>query len=371
MVLLKKSRKAKKSQKKSGMMPLFVSFIIPFICTIIGYIIGIYTMAGDNTLTIIGDYIDDSISYGLNWKNNTSYIDRNGMLDNIKNSNKHAWHKYIATRIDDNIELNANQGDKGGQWNWCSHVIHYGPNFDRGIAGFISSVLQPKSLIEFGCGIGLYVNFISSYSPNGIHTENDFKNYINSNSNNDVTKLFVGIEPENMVGAGIFNSDNNYGIQLALNVFNVSKDVLDSIPKFDIVFTSEVLEHIPYNLITGNYSNGNSLLQFLVDKTERFLIFGAAHPQRQPRGLGHLKESMFPKEYWIDIFKKYGLIHLPILSEKMRNAAYDVHKGFNTFIMVKKKYFHHGLDNQLGWMKDVSDLWPEFHAKLNKGICKK
>eukprot|EP01084_Bolivina_argentea_P086031 155508_1 len=334
-----------------------------------GCMSGMFIQFYSNTISlIITNYnLIDKSNFQQNQMNNTM----NTYLLQIKNNkNRAPWHSYIATKATYSSNLlNSNQGENGNYWNWCSHLVHYGTNFDRGIASWISGVLQPSSLIEFGCGIGLYVNFIAKNSPNGIKSVNDIPNSIKMGN------IFIGIEPENMVDAGAFNYGNNTGIQLEMNVFNVSKKILNSIPTFDVVFTSEVLEHIPYSLISGNYTNylgekNNSLIQFLIDKTKKFLVFGAAHPQRQPHGLGHLKESMFPKEYWIELFEKQGLIHLPKTSERMRNAAYDPHKGFNTFIMVKQKFLTPGLDYRLGWVKDVGDIFPNVQQKVTDNVCK-
>lgn len=255
------------------------------------------------------------------------------------------WHEYIA-RSSNNV-ASATKGESGEEWTWCTHLVKYGPNFDRGLANFLSGILKPASALEFGCGIGLYINYMQQFSD----------------AENKDPSRFIGIEPESMIDAGVFGSDNYLATQTALNIFKAKQDVLNSLGTFDLVFSSEVAEHIPVDL-------HDKLYDFLVSKTIKFLVFGASRPGQG--GTGHLQESMHPIEYFIEKFKKKGLIHLPKLSQRLRAACYNGwDKGRNTFVMVTKEFFDSGLDDRLSGLNDISDIFPQFWTSKMEKIHKK
>lgn len=243
------------------------------------------------------------------------------------------WRKYVAKATDATTGVSP-KGENGGQWSWHTHLAEYGPNFDRGLANFISGILRPRSALEFGCGIGLYINYMERFST---ATDKD-------------SSRFIGIEPESMIGAGVFDSDGFRARQLAMDIFEVGNDVLESLAQFDVVLSSEVAEHIPLRF-------HEKMCDFLVSKTRKFLIFGAA--RRDQGGTGHLRESMHDMPYWINTFEEKGMIHLEKLSERLRAACYNRwDKGQNTFIMARPRLHDMSMEQRLSGLDDVSDLFP-------------
>lgn len=307
-------------------------------------------------------------------------------------SNKKAvvepWQRFIA--VNKSSKTNSEQGNHGGAWNWCGHVVDYGPNFDRGYISFIANVLQPNSALEFGAGIGLYINTLYKYRASALdHQSHGY---------------FIGIEPESMLDAKIYqqlpestkhtiinskNSDildasfdsslKSQALQLAMNIFDVDQSVLESIPKVDVVYSSEVLEHIPFKY-------HNKTLNFLVSKAEKFLVFGAARSNQG--GKGHLKESMKDKEYWIEQLQNRGMILLRKLTSRLAKSCYNGwDKSQNTFVVANPEYYNqiqkkmkalkikdNDIDKMLGDQGNVYDLYPEFQEAVveiqsNKEIC--
>ena len=259
------------------------------------------------------------------------------------------WSKFVASSRSNSLD--SQRGNNGGQWTWCTHLMQYGPNFDRGLANFISGILRPESALEFGCGIGLYINYIEHFTT----------------AKHKQSSRFIGIEPESMIEAGVFGTSPFKATQLAMNIFETEKNILDSLGKFDVVLSSEVAEHIPLKY-------HDKMFDFMVAKTKKFLLFGAARPNQG--GTGHLQESMRDMGYWIQKFKDRGMIHSDTLSKRLRDSAYNKwDKGANTFVMVDKDYYHQIDDiNGLGGLEDVSDIFPQFfkkykHIKENK-VCK-
>lgn len=208
--------------------------------------------------------------------------------------------------------LDAGAGNCGGQWTWCTHLVQYGPNFDQGMAAFVAGILQPRNTLEFGCGIGLYISYIQHYS-------------VASDKDNS---RFIGIEPESMMDAGVFGTEPYLATQAAMNIFEVEQSVLDSFGTFDVVFSSEVAEHIPFELHPP-------MIDFLVNATAKYLVFGAARASQG--GTGHVANR--DMEDWIADFTKAGMIHSDLLSKRLRASCWNGwDKGANTFVMINPEY---------------------------------
>lgn len=255
-------------------------------------------------------------------------------MSNKQRHDQEPWRAYLARAILADKAVVSTKDETEAHWPWWKHVIEYGPNFDRGLANFVSGILRPCSALEFGCGVGFYINYMERFST----------------AMDKDSSRFIGIEPESMLGAGVFGSSEFNAIQLAMNIFEVEDDVLESLNQFDVVLSSEVAEHIPLQL-------HEKMCGFLVSKTSKFLVFGAA--RRDQGGTGHLRESMHDMPYWINIFAERGMIHLEKLSERLRGACYNKwDKGQNTFIMVNPQFHNETLDQRLSGLNDVSDLFP-------------
>ena len=256
-------------------------------------------------------------------------------LKNLQKKKLKPWHEFIAYNASTN--LNSSKGIDSGAWTWCTHLMKYGPNFDRGLASFLAQIIQPSSVLEFGSGIGLYINYLSKHSPKS--------NY----NKNKINLKFIGIEPESMLDAKIFGgNDTGNAIQLALNIFQTDYNVLNSLGKFDLVYSSEVAEHIPTKFLFGTELGENAelrtegnfnLIDFLINKTDKFLVFGSA--RRRQGGTGHIIKSLRDREEWEKLFIKKGMIHLKKLSERLRDFSYNAwDKSRNTFVMITKEYYN-------------------------------
>ena len=246
---------------------------------------------------------------------------------------------FVVSKNEQFKKADGQQGEAGGQWSMCSHIEKYGPNFDRGMANFISGILRPESALEVGCGIGLYVNFMERFST----------------ADGKDQGRFLGIEPEPMIRAKVFGQDPYQGIQLAMNVLEVEDQVLSDLGLFDVVLSSEVAEHIPCELHP-------KLFDVLVARTGKFLVFGAARVGQG--GTGHIcngKQEEFLKEF-ID----RGLIHLPRVSERLRASCFNGwDKGANTFVLTTPKFVAkiggvEFVEERYSGLNDVADLFPEF-----------
>jgi hypothetical protein len=122
------------------------------------------------------------------------------------------------------------EGEHGGEWDWCVHVGFHGLLFDWGFSRFVAFHLKPRSTLDFGCGIGLHVDYLTRYEEaNMTHA--------------------VGIEPNPMSAAGIFGRKHPRArippIGLAMNVAEQPDDILDAVGTFDVVYTLEARTRPP------------------------------------------------------------------------------------------------------------------------------
>ena len=194
---------------------------------------------------------------------------------------------FVANTHDQFAKADGEQGTGGGQWSMCSHIEKYGPNFDRGMANFMAGILRPQSALEIGCGIGLYINFMERFTTAAVKDQG----------------RFLGVEPEPMVQAKVFGQDPYRAQQLMLNVLDAeSQQAVADLGTFDVVLSSEVIEHIPCDL-------HSAFLDVLTDRTGKFLVFGAARPGQG--GTGHICLK-WTRDRFLEEFKKRGLVHLPI-----------------------------------------------------------
>lgn len=232
--------------------------------------------------------------------------------------------KYI-THTDDadryeKASKNNFTGYDGGAWTVCTHISHY-LNFDYGLGTFIVYQLRPFSVLEFGCGIGIYLQFIVTRNPQ--------------------TRSAVGIEPIDMSAAGVFGKDIRNPTQIMGNILsNSRREERLEMKSSELVYSIEVAEHIPYD-------QHPELVRFLSSKTKKYLLFSSAHPGQE--GVGHIPESMLPKDTWIKRFENEVLFYLPRLSEMLANACGTKNRNhrMNAFVM--------GTDPDL----DTAELHPQ------------
>jgi len=210
-------------------------------------------------------------------------------------------------------------GEAGGQWNACTHLSVYGTNFAVYFARALAFRLRPRSVLEFGCGLGTTSDFLARFTPGGSRV--------------------ICIEPEPML-AEIFakNAPPRRPMQLAFNAFAPENEAcvrdLTAQPRFDLVLSLEVAEHLESHQLPP-------LIDALCGATRKYLVFTAARPPSpsEPRGqagTGHVPGSMKNKMWWRQEFEKRGLIFLPNLTRRLGKAAdperpYDL--GRNMVVM--------------------------------------
>ncbi|KAH8058771.1 hypothetical protein JL720_13960 [Aureococcus anophagefferens] len=71
---------------------------------------------------------------------------------------------HVATKFPSIDELvrsgkGSNLGSDGGKWSACTHLAVYGFNFATFFARHLAYGLRPRSVLEFGCGIGTTADF--------------------------------------------------------------------------------------------------------------------------------------------------------------------------------------------------------------------
>lgn len=145
---------------------------------------------------------------------------------------------------------------------WHKEHIHY----DCVEAGkFIAEYFSPESVIDYGCGIGSFIQGLKECNVNvkGYEISKAAKPFIDSSIIEDIEFK---------------------------NILNV-KDYAD------ISLCLEVAEHI-------DPDNSDRLVKMLCGNTKDYIIFTAAPPGQG--GTGHI--NCQSKKYWIDLFKKYSWV---------------------------------------------------------------
>lgn len=209
----------------------------------------------------------------------------------------------------------SSMGEEGGEWSACTHIQIYGMNFASFFARHLAYGLKPKSVLEFGCGLGTTSDFLARFVPGGSNV--------------------VCVEPEAMLGEvfgeGSAQTFPNRPLQLSMLSFapeaRACSDALyNPQMKFELVLSLEVAEHVP-----PEYTD--ELIRRLATATTKYLVFSAARPGQG--GTGHIDESMHTRDWWIERFTSAdrganaGKLHLlPQLSRGIRyvtgwDRAYD------------------------------------------------
>ena len=226
----------------------------------------------------------------------------------------------------------AQQGNTGGDWSWCTHIVVYGYNFDEGLASFLAFQLTPTSAFEFGSGIGLYGDYLVRHGK--------------------VAGKVLGAEPSDMQGAGVFGRPGiEYPQQLMMNILEATDEERSAVGKFDLVYTIEVAEHVPAEL-------HRVMRQVLKSLTTKYLVFAAARPGQG--GTGHLGPSMFTREEWKVHWERTGLFYLEGLSEILRRQCdpYNTNHGKNLLVF--------GVSKSLDTTVEVSGLTRNVEMKKEK-----
>lgn len=141
----------------------------------------------------------------------------------------------------------------------------------------INNRFKPKSIIDIGCGIGIYLK--------------EFE--------------YLGVEITGFDGAPEAVKNSLVGDKIKLH--DLSRPLrLDS--KFDLCLCVEVAEHLPK-------AYEDTLLNTLI-RLSNTIIFSAATPGQGDESIGHINEQ--PHEYWINKFHGLGFAYQKYLTDDIR-----------------------------------------------------
>jgi len=127
--------------------------------------------------------------------------------------------------------------------------------------------IQPASVVDIGCGLGLYLSI--------------FKN--------------IGVDVQGFEGSMVAIDRSNVKDNIVLT--DVSMPFLHAHDIFDLAISFEVAEHIPED-------RTDVFLQNIISLSSTVLFSAARKGQR---GDGHVNEQ--PKQYWIDEFEDLGYVY--------------------------------------------------------------
>jgi len=159
----------------------------------------------------------------------------------------------------------------------------------------ICKKLEPKSVIDIGCGIGLYLNEFDKKSVEVIGYDGSPHAIKNSTAKPGLVNL--------------------YDLR---NEFNPKK-------KYDVAMSVEVAEHIPTKL-------SDRLVSTLVKSSDLIVLTAA---QKGQGGTDHINEQ--PKSFWIEKFEKRGfefkkeLTNEIVLEMKKTNIPWWIYENFMVF----------------------------------------
>jgi len=135
----------------------------------------------------------------------------------------------------------------------------------RAIADILIRHFQPRSIVDIGCGCGIY---LAALAKKGVE--------------------ILGYDGSPAAVAMSLAGDK-------IKLYDLCEPLsLDK--KFDLCLCIEVAEHLPAKC-------ADALLQTLTCAADK-IIFTAATPGQGPRSIGHINEQ--PHEYWVEKFKKLG-----------------------------------------------------------------
>jgi len=177
-------------------------------------------------------------------------------------------------------------------------------NSSKTLADAINSFLKPKTVVDTGCGIGVYMSALE-----------------------DKKIKCLGIEGSRLaIKYSVVNKRNIFLADITRKI-NLNK-------KFDLVLCIEVAEHIP-----------NSKSNILVNNLTSFgdtILFTAA--KKGQGGTDHINEQ--PSEFWINLFKRNSFILDAKTTEKLKIFCQKkkcIWWITNNLLIFRKEKFNHNI----------------------------
>ena len=177
------------------------------------------------------------------------------------------------------------------------------------IVPIIINLINPKSVIDVGCGLGTWLHVFNSLGVNDI----------------------LGLDGDWIDQSRLLIPKNNFVKTDLENPIKIEK-------KFDLAVSLEVAEHI-------TKENSEKFIKYLTDKAP-VILFSAAIPNQG--GTNHINEQWL--EYWEKIFKKNNYKLIDCIRDKIwRNEDVEMWYVQNTVIFVEKNYLkkNENLKNEL------------------------
>jgi hypothetical protein len=171
-------------------------------------------------------------------------------------------------------------------------------------AGFVTVILkyyQPASLVDIGCGAGIYLR---EFQKSGV-------------------KELLGLDGSPAAREEFLLAESQLIIFDLAKKYNFKK-------KYDLGLCLEVAEHL-------RPEDADTLVGTIIAASDN-IIFTAAVPGQGPRSIGHINEQ--PHQYWIDKFAARGFSYLEAQTEAMRRELAE--KGVvwwivNNLMVFKKR----------------------------------
>jgi len=169
----------------------------------------------------------------------------------------------------------------------------------RIIVDLCMELLKPKSVVDFGCGLG---TFLKAFKDKGV---TDVLGMDGSWVNKTMLKEFL--------------TENEFEEKDLEQAISLNK-------KYDLSVSLEVAEHLHENA-------ADTFVKNLTDSSD-MVLFSAAIPSQG--GQNHINEQWF--DYWLLKFQKQGFEVLDVFREKLWNEA-EVNWWYkqNIFLLVKKE----------------------------------
>ena len=243
----------------------------------------------------------------------------------------------ITTTTNPSIDELVSKENKAFLLDWLKYrkspcfYVRDGIIFDYGLALYVYKEFQPTSILEYGSGLGFYLDYF----------------YRKAN-----TSIAVGIEPYDMQlpDFHLYKSINNksldryefYPAQFKVDLFNKAnnlrkyyKSVSSSFSIYDVVFSLEAA-----HLVDSKHHN--LLADFLSSHTRHWLVFSSGRRGQEAFGNVGLRNM----SDWIQMFQQRNLQFMPIRTSKLRQIV-DSTQAFRRKNLMLFRRRHHLNQNEV------------------------